>query len=513
MTIEPIVLWSAIGISLFWVVLFFWKGFRARKGVKTIEHFLIYGKDMTRKELRWTLYATNISLASIFLAISVSTVQVGLGAVWLIVAWLAGMWFFLRFYKSPEIQNFLCKEKGRTMYQFMGNAYQSIHVRKIGAVLGIIVYIGSVGAEFYAIIKVFEFLGLPTSFALPVSMTLTMLTVVYAAMGGFRSVVKTEFLQLCATIIGCVVIYFLLILGVIKAQAPISRLLASDVWMGNYSVSQQIGFAVVSFILFIPFMISSMDAWQRAAAISQEKDPIDSMSSAIKYGYWVFSIVYLIPIFCGLVFLEMGVPDVGQQAAPLIHPITQLLTNFPIYGQIIIFGCALSAFVAAMISTADTLLVSSVYALFYDILGVTSDGVDMAKKDFSEESLYPINCALIQKARGCMLLFGLFSIIITVLGVLDVAFMTIIWTLFSSLIVFAVPLCIAVKFPDFAKGKASSATTSMIAGFTAVITLIGWGYIDGSLEKVSPIAPLVGLIMSSGGFFFVALFKPSGGNE
>lgn len=503
MTIEPIVLWCSVGFAFLWVALFVAIGIRAKRGMTTIEHFLIYGKDMNRNELRWTFYATNISLASIFIAIAVATAQSGLCAIWLIVAWVCGMWGFLWFYRSKTVQRFFVEKRGRTMFQFLEDIYGSSFVRKTGAIIAIIIFVGSVGAEFYAFVEVLRYLVLPDILVLPMCIFLTVLTVLYASIGGFRGVVKTELWQFIATIIGSIALAIILIFSIRQSLTEgdfvIPQFSDPAIWTGPYGVFSSPDFIIGAFIVFLTFMLSSMDAWQRCAAISEHKDAVEWTTGIIKQGSLVFPLIYGLPIVCGMLFLL--IPAVDQDVsdvAALLQPVVVAISNCPIFWKIILFGSIFSGIVAAMISTADTLLVSAVYALFYDIFGFAKDAFDKTDEDLDSPKSLKQDAMLIRRARIWLLIFGLLSVAITVIGSYQVGLSSIIWALFSSLIIFSIPIIIGVVSPKFSSGKWISASASIIGGFASVIVLMIMAYLKGekALAEAGPLAPVVGVVFA-----------------
>ena len=364
--------------------------------------------------------------------------------------------------------------KGRTIFQFLGNFYESQSLRKIGASISIIVYVGSVGIEFYALMKILRFLGLPPEYIFPVCVALTVLTVMYVAESGFRGVVKTEKWQLMATILGWFAILALFILGIISSlengSIEPSTVLSKEILSGSiYGLFKDPTFIVGSFMLFLFFMIGSMDAWQRCAAISNHEDPVGWVRGIMWGGTIVFPIIYFLPLLCGLFFnISSSASYAGNDTSPLMQPLILGLSICSLKWQILLFGFVFSCFVGAMVSTADTLLMSATYALFYDVLGVKGD-VDIADLDFSNEKLRAYNALLLGKAKKYTIILGLFSIVVTIIGYLEIGVTEFVWALFSSVIVFAVPLLFAILFPNFAKNKGNSAILSISGGFIVLL--------------------------------------------
>ena len=176
MSLDPEIVLLVLPVLLLWLLLFFLVGHREATRVRTISSLLLYGHDMTKSDLRWTFYATNISLASIFLALAVAAARSGLSAVWLVVAWLLGMWAFWAFYRSATIQSFF-RQGGKTLFQFLYEAYGSFRLKRFAALLSVVIYVGSVGLEFLALVQILRCVGMPSKYLIPVSLFATVVTV------------------------------------------------------------------------------------------------------------------------------------------------------------------------------------------------------------------------------------------------------------------------------------------------------------------------------------------------
>jgi hypothetical protein len=75
---------------------------KAATEIDSLETFLIYGKGLTRRQLTWTLFATNISLGSVFVALALQAADIPIVAMTLGLSWVFGIWVFWFIYTSPS---------------------------------------------------------------------------------------------------------------------------------------------------------------------------------------------------------------------------------------------------------------------------------------------------------------------------------------------------------------------------------------------------------------------------
>jgi len=258
-----------------------------------------------------------------------------------------------------------------------------------------------------------------------------------------------------------------------------------------------------AFVLFLPFLLSCTDMWQRCAAISKHDDAKCWIAGSLKWGAVVFGILFLIPIIAGLTYRVIHPspsPD-APYAAPLMAPLIETLAALPPLVQWLLLSMLLSCFLAAAVSTADTLLLAAVYALFYDVLGSTRK---QPQVDFDDCS--PLeHLRLIAKGRTFVLVLGLLSVGITVLGAIGVDFTSLLLALFASVIIFAPALVGAVLAPRTARYGAACAILSISLGLLGVclpLTAPLW-YEGVTLRECAGAAPVAGFALSVLGYVAV----------
>ena len=226
-------------------------------------------------------------------------------------------------------------------------------------------------------------------------------------------------------------------------------------------------------------------------------------------GAFVFPLLYMLPIAAGTLYTSAnGVPTSNPpQAIPLMEPLLSGVATLRPALQTVLLGAILAGFVAAMMSTADTLLLAAVYVLFYDFLAVPRNRPSISFDNRTPEE----HASLILKARIWLLILALGSVAITVLGILNVGIGPIIWGLFSSLIILAVPLFMALLVPKFARGRWPSAYLSITIGFLSVFVYFGLTlWLSGSkgLDQAQQNAPVIALGIALLAYLIASPFKP-----
>ncbi len=469
----------------------FFTGFQEQKKIKTIHDYLIFGSNMPPEFFTWTLFATNVSLSSIFIGLAAAGYVYGYASLWIVVSWCAGVFVFWRFYN--RVFDFF--QRGKTLHEFLQIKYQSADLRQVAAFFTIVAFVSTVGIEFYAGFVLLSAFGLPIESKLSLVLLMALLCIFYSALGGFRSVARTNRDQSYLIILGAGV----LVLGLFLARKQLFKAGSS---LPEWSLADANGFvsnptAIFGFfMLFLPFLISAMDSWQRCAALSKRPDAKAVVRKGLLLGTIGFVFIYTIPILFGISALS------GAFGAKLAQNDVLFTTIFAVFGQLspILRAIALAAillcFVAAMLSTASTLLVTAVYSLIYDILAVRR-GMDLDNLSDQQHK------KLIGVSQIWVMIFGFAATGICFLGL---SLQDLIFAFFSAQIVIAVPLFVAAYWPRFAEGRAVSAIACLCCGFCAPIALVIASKLTND-QQLKEVAPIAGFALGSLSFLFLSPIK------
>jgi hypothetical protein len=239
-----------------------------------------------------------------------------------------------------------------------------------------------------------------------------------------------------------------------------------------------------------------MDSWQRCAALGEKSGTAKVVKNGLLVSGIGFVLVYSVPLLMGIICLSGAFGKNLDQDRVLFVPLLFLGKTASPITQIISFIIIGSCFIAALLSTSDTLLNAAVYSLVYDILGVR-ENLDFA--DFSPVQ----HKKVIAVAQTWTVLFGFSAIVVAFLGF---TLRDLIWAFFSSQIVFAVPLTFAVFWPNFVKGRSLSAMLSIPVGFVTPIIMVVLAKIF-VLPGVKEAAPLGAILISLTVFVLLLPFK------
>lgn len=394
------------------------------------------------------------------------------------VSWITGLLLF-RWLFSHTVDFF---EKGHTLHEFLGSKFKSNMLRRLASVCTIIAFTGTLGIEFWGIVLLLEGLGLSNVMARGLlSVFIAVVTSTYTSLGGFKATVHTDHIQK----------YFIFFLGLLLILISFGAFGSLDGFGGN----QRIGvlndffdlrnffseplFAIAMFILFVPFNFCVMDMWQRCTATSKEdrRDAIRSVGSVKTL--LTFTYAFVVPIFIGLS---------ARQVSPILTP-SNLMEVLPYFLsicsvasiiQIFVHSIIYAGFLAALVSTADTLLINTAYTFMYDILaplqGLELSSLNEAQKDHT-----------IAIFRFWVFVFGLLAVPLIFCGL---TLYQLVFAVFSSQIVLFVPILYGLLKPDRAAVRGNGAVVSVVVGFLLAIFSVIFGVSFGMLELVDG-APLL----------------------
>lgn len=449
---------------------------KVSKEVTTPSDYFLAGGGLNQIELDATYLGTNVTLTSILIALAENSYQNGFATFWIIIAWILGMGLFYWIY--PRFSSFF--DDGETMHEFLGRQYNSQGLRMVASIITVIVFAGTIGLELYGIVFLLNsFNILPTIWPEILGLTLAIVLVTYTVLGGFKVVVSTDKLQL--VLIGSAVV------GLIYATVTYTQTLSRPLSFTNFGELGGFGsdpaFIIAMLVLFVPFQLSVMDMWQRCAAVGGQVKHVQKMILTDSIG---FIVVYSIPIVIGIM-TAIGTPGLQDPKQALLIPIINS-------DSALLLGIIFVGLLAAVFSTADTLLVCASHSFVRDVISPIR-GIDFDNLSSEERSdaLYTVRVWTIVigiSAVGVLLAFNLFSLFDLIIAV------------FSAQIVFIIPLLIGILNPEWASGKKYSAIGCLIVGFVTPIFTVIWGKFIGNSELVQG-APILGLL--SGLLVFVLL--------
>lgn len=451
--LEPVTL-TIVGVFFLIVFLI---GVIDRKRV-TIDDYWVN----SRQTKPWILVAT---AASSFLGVGSLISNAGVaysGGGWatfaLILSFVLYFFIFARFF-APRIKEFGDKTKAYTLPDFLEARYDK-RTRLAGTlvvlttygfflalqILGIGIFVSAVG-------------GLDPRLATLIG---GLIVVTYTAIGGMRADIRTDIFQFAVMLV-----LFFVFLPVLLMQSggveALRSLPPSFLYGGEFAPWYVY---VLGFLFLGATNLVSADLWQRAYA--------GDTAQGVKRAMLVSSVIVLLFLVIGTLFGLIGkvvLPPVGENMV-----VPELLK---LYLPPALFGLVLAGFFAAIMSTADTVLLIMSMTLVHDVYQKTF------KKELSAERVLSIS----RKVTA-------------VLGILAVALALTVFSVVHILVdavSFSVALLPAIIFGFYGKRVSPSAAFwSIIAGFLTVVVFL----------FIAPVQAFIpGIATSLLAFFLVRFFE------
>jgi SSS family solute:Na+ symporter len=238
----------------------------------------------------------------------------------------------------PEIAGYLFDKKTRFAASFLiiitQIAWVALLIQATSAVIGVIFPIENVNLILIGI---------------------TIIFIIYTFIGGQYSVVYTDIIQFLVMFVG--VCCFAVPLLLIKAGPDLSKLTSGTL---SFPINNQLGFLPVLSFFFMMLMthIVGPDIYNKVLSAKDEKTAKLSVISAGIFKF-IFAIAIGILALCAIVLINPTLPAV-ESATAIPKAITYL--------NPVIAGFILAALVSAMLSSADSVLLSAGTILSIDII-------------------------------------------------------------------------------------------------------------------------------------------------
>ncbi len=269
-----------------------WQGFRSERSTTGLSGFFLMDKGLHARILGTSFVASNISVATVVLALGVVGYTFGFwGAVWITICWCLGVLLFAYVIGREPVREYL--RVGHTLHEFIGEHFDQPGrlpiVRLAASALTILVFWATMGIEFFAAVIVFSKMGggLPPMF---MALLIASAIITYTIKGGYRAATVADWPRLTLVSVGFV------ILGAIAFWIRNKSALGTEPLLGLSALSRvPLGWAIASVFTLVPVQLSGMDMWQRCVAAKGN-------ISAIRRGLFVtlpLNLLWLIPAYVG----------------------------------------------------------------------------------------------------------------------------------------------------------------------------------------------------------------------
>src|SRR3989338_6240758 len=443
-------------VGLFFLVTFL-IGLAERKKL-TIEDYWVNGRKTNKFILVATTLSTFIGAGAILGNAGVAYSGGGLATLVIAGSYFFYFLIFSRFF-APRIKEFGDQHKAYTVADFFAVRYSN-KVRVMGAVVNLVSW---------ALYLALQMLAIGTFVSVFVGLNPTMGTIIgglivisYTAVGGLRADIRTDVFQFFVMLFLLLIFLPLIIeraggLGVI-ADLPLSFLNGTE-FAPAYVL-------ILAFFFLGAGVLTSADMWQRAYAGDTAKN--------VRWATGVSSVFVLLFLIMAALFGIYGkilLPDEGSN-----HVIPELLNLTLPPG---LFGLILAGFFAAILSSADTVLLVTSMTVVHDLYHKT------LQKDLTPEKVLKIS-------RWMTFVLGIVGLVVALI-VFDIVHLSI------EAVSFYVALLPAIVFGFYSKSPAKAAAFwSIVVGFCTIIAFL----------FIAPVQAFIpGLIMSFLTFFVVNAFE------
>lgn len=336
----------------------------------SIEDYLPIGNDESgakvnsENEFGASTVATTISLATVILAFSDLAGYFGLWLLWPVVTTTLGIWVVYIF--APiiweRISSFELHKP--SIHEFLGYSFGSNLVRKIASLCTSLGFVGALAVE----LSVGG--GLVSHFipAIPSWLAYALISIVgvlFTGIGGFRSVIVTDKIQLYAIWIAIIALALLVCLKVYELGYPTKFLSETPVTIYDFSYREGLlSFLVGIFIINVPTFLSDMSVWQRIAGSKSRQVVSAGLKKSIAYAAGSWGLLAILSCF----FFILTPKNSGE------NPLFSFLGEFdtgdnPLTG-VLIFAVFTGLF-SATLSTASTQLIASGHTIYIDLVRQT----------------------------------------------------------------------------------------------------------------------------------------------
>ena len=326
----------------------------------------------------------------------------GFSGAWYGIATGLGL-ILLGFFTASKFRNLMLY----TVPDYLARRYGGKAIRLMGAILSLVALIGILAAQVNAARGAFSIIGIEGNSAAVVA---TAVFISYTVLGGLWAAVISDLVQMTIAGVG-VVIAGIAVMNVSAAQGGLNTLLVSKGFEASYFSILGQGPSFIAWLLLptVMYTLIGQDFYQRLFAAKSAKV---AKSSALIAGFFLI-VISLFPTVIGMG--ARGLSSDPIEGKDAVTWVLQTLLN-PVLGGIII-----AAILAAIMSTADSLLTAATSHIIKDIW------IESFNPDIE-----PDEQNLLKMARAATLLVGLCALVIGLISERIVDTLRYAYTMFTA---------------------------------------------------------------------------------
>lgn len=331
---------------------YLWIGIRNRNRISDLDGYLFYARHLPAKGYTRTFVATGISLATVLAFLLDFGGQFGLAVILSPVTYLVGVYVLLRFLPILGEEGYL--SRGTTLHSFIGHSFRSESLRLVTAVVSMLGYVGILVIEIHVGVQIFSLFTQNAILLACVAVGIVCFIGIYAWLGGYQAVIDTDRLQLNLILAGTIAA-FAVTFYVCASNDSLPSLdrFVPAIW------KLPVSFIVVMIVGNIPLQILRMSNWQRIAAVGNLTEVRTGLKRAI---VWTFLFWLAFNIIGILLANVKWYPEIQFGNLRLLA----VIQESGAFGAYFALPLLFAGMLAALISTADSILVPILTAVIYD---------------------------------------------------------------------------------------------------------------------------------------------------
>jgi SSS family solute:Na+ symporter len=347
-----------IAVIILYFIVVLGIGFFYRKQ-RTTEEYIVAGRKVGFWASLGTWFATGVG-GGFSMGIIGKAYGMGYAGVWILITYSFG--FMMLYVLLPRVRALGDRYKFLTLPEMMGFRMGNL-VRVLAGIVTIMGIVGFVADNFVALGRIIQaYVGWDITSGILLA---ALITTIYTFLGGMMAVIVTDLIQWVIAMIGIVLITFPITLIAAGGWGAITATLPPQ-YFDPFTIP---GLAIAGMFVSMIFGVNFQQHF-----IQRQWSPVDKKTTlysaiAANVNFFVFAAI------CALIGMAGAVIFPGLEAGSLVlpHLIKELLPTG-------ISGLVIAAFIALIMSSVDSFLLTISSSLSKDIIGT-------AKPDLSDEKM------------------------------------------------------------------------------------------------------------------------------
>ncbi len=328
-------------------LMFIWHAIRNRSKELTVENHMLAGRTTNKKMFGASFVVTSTSLATVLMFFLLQSERYGLIMLFAGLTFLLGQWFFLTRINVSKIESKDMTSNADFWLSFSGGKKSAVAISIISFISFLIIFFVELFIGSVILGKYFGFFG--SSGAFFAFVVLGLLTIAYVQIGGFKTIIKTDFYQ--AILVFLAVLAILIFSIILPSQVGGNYL--NNVFDFTATSSELITFLAVLFFLNLAIPFSQVTFWQRVASSPDKREAFKGFKQYIP----LFLFIWLVPVISFTLLKAKGF------TFDSIGSFFTLVQSTSGISEIILFPIILVGLAAALFSTADSALIALQFSL------------------------------------------------------------------------------------------------------------------------------------------------------